>query len=105
MLQTCIFQPNFPFFIELCFVLGIIVYDVVSLADQTFSVLMNSVPNKTIEDACEDLPDFISSRKNWCKKEASYVLGKKGKHFEKWKKDFLYIAFDPVAIIWAHSGG
>ena len=79
------------------------VNDSVPLADQTFVALMNSVPNKTIEDAREDdLPEFMSACKKWCKKEASYVLGKIGKRFEKWKKDFLSFAFDPVAIvIWA----
>ena len=77
--------------------------DSVPLADQTSVALMNSVPNKTIEDAHdEDLPEFLSAWKKWCKKEALYVLGKIGKCFEKWKKDFLYFAFDPVAIIiWA----
>ena len=45
---------------------------------------------------------FIDSCKEWCKKAASYVLYRKGKHYERWKKQFLEFAFDPVAImIWA----
>ena len=64
---------------------------------------MSSVPNKTVDDACDvDIPEFMSSHKAWCKKAASYVLYRKGKRYEQWKKEFLEFAFDPVAVmIWA----
>ena len=75
----------------------------VPLIDRTLSILMSSVPNKTVDDACDvDIPEFMSSHKAWCKKAASYVLYRKGKRYERWKKEFLKFAFDPVAVmIWA----
>ena len=71
--------------------------------DQMLYILMNTVTNQTVDEArYEDIPDFIDSRKEWCKKAASYVLYRKGKHYERWKKQFLEFTFDPVAImIWA----
>ena len=73
------------------------------LIDRMLSILMSSVPNKTVDDAHNvDIPEFISSHKAWCKKAASYVLYHKGKRYEWWKKEFLEFAFDPVAVmIWA----
>ena len=64
---------------------------------------MSCVPNKDIDDARdEDIPNFMKLRRKWCQKEASYVLGKRGVRFERWKKKFLWFAFDAVAImIWA----
>ena len=72
----------------------------VPLMDRTLDILMNSVQDKTVEDArYEDLPVFLGSRS---KKAASYVLERKGKRYERWKKEFLEFAFDPLAImIWA----
>ena len=71
--------------------------------DRTLYILMNAVPNKTIDDArYVDMPEFMESRKKLCKKAASYVLERKGKRYERWKKQFIEFAFDPVAIlIWA----
>ena len=73
------------------------------LVDRTLYILMNSVTNHTVDEArYEDIPNFIDSHKQWCKKAASYVLYRKGKRYERWKKQFLEFAFDPVAImIWA----
>ena len=71
--------------------------------DRTLYILMNAVPNKTIDDArYVDMPEFMENRKKWCKKAASYVLERKGKRYERWKKQFIEFAFNPVAIlIWA----
>ena len=75
----------------------------VPLMDRTLDILMNSIQDKSVEDArYEDMPEFLGSRKQWCKKAASYVLERKGKRYECWKKEFLHFAFDPLAImIWA----
>ena len=75
----------------------------VPFIDRTLHLLMAAIPDKTIDDArYEDMPVFISSKKNWCMKAASFVLERKGKRFERWRKKFLDFAFDPVAImIWA----
>ena len=73
------------------------------IADRTFAELMTYVSDKDIDDARnEDIPNFLQFHRKWCQKEASYVLGKRGLCFKKWKKQFLWLAFDAVAImIWA----
>ena len=71
------------------------------LADRTFTELMSCVPYKDIDDARDEIPAFMQLCRKWCQKEVSYVLGRKGVQYEKWKKKFLWIAFDAVAImIW-----
>ena len=75
----------------------------VHIADRTFADLMTYVSDKDIDDAREEnIPNFLQFHRKWCQKEASFVLGKRGLRFEKWKKQFLWLAFDAVAImIWA----
>ena len=58
--------------------------------------------NKTYEDAWEELEQFVANHQDWCRKLASYVGKKKNWKYEKFIKQFMYLALEPVGItIWA----
>ena len=58
--------------------------------------------NKTYEDAWEELEQFVANHQDWCRKLASYVTKKKNWKYEKFIKQFMYLALEPVGImIWA----
>ena len=58
--------------------------------------------NKNYKDAWEDLEHFVEDHPDTCKKLASYVAKKKNWKYEKFIKQFMYLALEPVGItIWA----
>ena len=72
-------------------------------ASRTLDILMShTAKNKTYEDAWEELEQFVEGHQDWCRKNASYVAKKKNWKYDKFIKQFMYLALDPVGIsIWA----
>ena len=64
---------------------------------------MSHISNtKDHEDAWEDLVEFTESRPKWCEKVASYVMKHRNWNYEKFIKQFMYLALESVGItVWA----